>query len=57
MSEIQIKFLVDHTTKETAPRSFKAGETLKCNEASAAHFIRRGLADEVERKARGKPAD
>lgn len=57
MVEKQIKFLVDHTTKETEPRKFKAGETLKCSEDSAMHFIRRGLAEEVERKTRGKPAD
>lgn len=43
----RIQFTCDHTTKATPPESFKEGEIVDRDDASAWHFISRGLAVEA----------
>lgn len=44
---MRVKFNLDRTTKDANPQTFKAGEVYELPDASARHWINRGVAEEV----------
>lgn len=56
MSDVKIKFLRDYTVKDPEnPDEYEKGEKVTMNEASANHFVRRGIAEFVTAPVK-KPA-
>lgn len=45
---MKIRFLRDYEVKDGSGDSYKSGDTLECNQASADHFINRKVAEIVK---------
>ena len=54
MAQVKIKFIEDYTVKDEEAKKFKEGKSYTLNEASAGHFISRGVAILVTSKAKKK---
>ena len=55
--DVKIKFNQAYTVKNPhdKPESYKEGQTVMLNEASAMHFVKRGVADTVDNKPPAPP--
>lgn len=56
MANVKVKFLQDYTVKDEEAKHYKKGSTSSLSQASAAHFISRGVAVLVATKAKKEPA-
>jgi len=51
----KITFLIDYAVDAEGGETYAAGDVVDLPEASAEHFVKRGVAEAIEPKRRGRP--
>ena len=51
----KITFLIDYAVDAEGGEAYAAGDVVELPEASAEHFVKRGAAEAIEPKRRGRP--
>jgi hypothetical protein len=47
MPKRNVRFLYDHTVQDAEGKTYEKGKTYSMNDDSVLHYVRRGLAEEV----------